>query len=175
LIGTIETERLLLRPVVEADIPALVALWCDPEVTRFLGGPRDPAKVQHAIEADLVNAKMGSPPPYGFVSVVEKASGRLIGDCGLAEKEVEGRAEVEVVYVLATDAWGRGYATEAASALRDYAVTRHGLRRLIALIDPENAPSARVAEKIGLRFERATTRSNGSVRHVYAMRVGEPT
>ena len=165
----IETGRLWLRPLEAADISALVALWSDPEVTRFLGGPRDPVTTRKVFEADLRDAATVDSSPYGFVAVIEKATGRLIGDCGLVEKDVDGRAEVEIIYVLAVDTWGRGYATEAASALRDYAVDRCGLRRLIALIEPKNVPSARVAVKIGMRFERTTVRASGAVRHVYAL------
>jgi RimJ/RimL family protein N-acetyltransferase len=169
VIEALETRRLLLRPLQAADIPSLVALWSDTEVTRYLGGPRDPAHVQEVLERDLRDMATAEPSPYGFMAVLEKTTGRLVGDCGLTEKDVDGRREVEVVYVFAVDAWGQGYATEAASALRDYAVDRRGLRRLIALIDPENIPSARVAAKIGMRFERATVRPDGSVRHVFAL------
>jgi RimJ/RimL family protein N-acetyltransferase len=171
--GALETERLVLRPLARADVPALVALWCDPVVTRFLGGPRDPVAVRHALDSDL--ADRDAPSPYRMMPVFERATGRLIGDCGLIAKDVDGRSEVELIYVLAADAWGRGYATEAASAVRDDAMQRRGLRRLIALIDPDNAPSARVAEKIGMRFERVTVRPNGMVRHVYSMEASAST
>ena len=164
----IETPRLLIRSLLPADVPSLVALWMDPEVTRHMGGPRDPAKVRDALESEL---KADAPDPFDLHPVIEKASGRIVGDCGLLRKEVDGRSEVEVVYVFAAEAWGRGYATEAASAVRDAAVHRLGIRRLIALIDPENTASARVAEKIEMRRERSTVRPGGGIRLIYAYEV----
>ena len=164
----IETPRLLIRSLQPADVPSLVALWTDPEVTRHMGGPRDPAKVRDALEGEL---KADAPDPFDLHPVVEKASERIIGDCGLVRKEVDGRSEVEVVYVFAAEAWGRGYATEAASALRDAAVHRLAIPRLIALIDPENTASARVAERIGMRRERSTVRPGGGIRLIYAYEV----
>jgi RimJ/RimL family protein N-acetyltransferase len=88
---------------------------------------------------------------------------------GLIEKNVDGRDEIELVHVLAADAWGQGYATEAASALRDYAFNHLRLRRLIALIDPENHASSRVAEKVGIQFEGETRRPGGRIMRVYSM------
>jgi RimJ/RimL family protein N-acetyltransferase len=161
----LETPRLLVRPLEASDVAALVAIWGDPEVMRHMGGPRDHETVRQALEDELLT---NSPDPLGFCAVVEKASGRVIGDCGLTKKEVEGRDEVELVYLFAADSWGKGYATEAASAMRDYALESLSLRRLIALIDPENAASARVAEKVGMRFEKEVVRPGGARRRVYA-------
>jgi RimJ/RimL family protein N-acetyltransferase len=61
---------------------------------------------------------------------------------------------VEIGYRLRRSSWGNGYATEAARAVRDYAFTVRGRKRLIALIDPSNAASLRVAEKIGMHYEK---------------------
>jgi len=162
----LETPRLLLRPLQASDVDVLIALWADPTVTRYMGGPRQTETVRRILEDELRN---GSVDTFGFCPVVEKTSGRVIGDCGLTKKDVDGRDEVELVYVFAADAWGRGYATEAACVLRDYALGHLRVPRLIALIDPENTASARVAEKVGLQFEKAVVRPGGILRHVYAM------
>lgn len=162
----LETPRLQLRPLQVSDVGVLVALWADPDVMRYMGGPRDRQRVNRILDEEL---RADSPDPLGFCTVVEKVSGRVIGDCGLTAKEVDGRSEVELVYVFVVDAWGHGYATEAASAMRDYALGPLRLPRLIALIDPENIASARVAEKVGMRFEKAVVRPGGALRHVYGM------
>ena len=162
----LETPRLLLRPLQASDVAVLVAIWADPDVTRYMGGPRDGEKVRQTLEGEL---RTHSTDPFGFCPIVEKASGRVIGDCGLTKKDVDGRDEIEVVYVFAADSWGKGYATEAASALRDYALGSLKVPRLIALIDPENGASARVAEKVGMQFEKEVVRPGGTLRHVYAM------
>ena len=160
----IETERLLLRRVTGPDATILARLWSDPTVTRYMGGPRDFEKVRLRLEEE---ARAGAGRPTGWWPVVEKASGRVIGDCGLIEKDVEGHEEIELVYVFASASWGKGYATEAAAALRDYAFRHLGLHRVIALIDPDHHASARVAEKIGMQFERRIRRPSGKVLQVY--------
>ena len=66
---------------------------------------------------------------------------------------------------------GRGFATEAAAACRAHARDRLGVDRLVAIIHPDNTPSKRVAERIGLSFERATTSESGDPAHVYAARL----
>jgi len=95
--------------------------------------------------------------------------GRVIGHCGLLEKDVNDQAEIELIYVFASDSWGKGYATEAASALRDHAFHRLGLRLIIALINPGNPASARVAEKIGMQLEKETRRPSGKIMSVYSI------
>jgi ribosomal-protein-alanine N-acetyltransferase len=166
----IETERLVIRDLGISDVEALARTWCDPDVTRFMGGPRDAAEVRRILAED---ARSTSPPAMDLWPVLEKRSGQVVGQCGLLEKEVDGQAEVELVYVLARAAWGRGYATEAAAAIQGYAREHLGLQRLIALIDPENGASERVALKVGLRLERKTLRHGGKLMCVYAWQAEE--
>ncbi len=161
----IETQRLLLRPLTSADVDAIVQIWTDPDVTRYMGGPRDPEKVRATLTED---ARANPPPLFDLQPVVEKATGIVIGDCGIIEKTVDDRAEHEVVYVLAKSAWGKGYATEIAQAIRDHAFEQMGLQRIIALIDAENVASRRVAEKVGFNYEKDTVRPSGKQMHVFA-------
>ena len=160
----IETPRLLLRDLVQADAGPLASIWADPEVTRFMGGPRDGAQVRASLVEDASTPKQLD---IDLRPVIEKATGAVIGDCGLLEKDVDGKREIELVYVFAPDVWGRGYATEMAGAVKRYAFTELGLERLIALIDPENASSERVAVRIGMRYERETLRPGGKLMKVY--------
>ena len=85
--------------------------------------------------------------------VVETHEGRFVGDCGLTIQRVDDEAFVEVGYHVRTAWQGQGLATEAAAACRDVAKAA-GVAHLVAIIRPENLPSQRVAEKIGLRLER---------------------
>jgi len=160
----IETERLLLRPLQAADAAAIARIWTDPDVTQYMGGPRDFDKVRASLEADALAEQ---PSQYDLWPVIEKTSGLIVGHCGLLDKIIDERAEVELVYVLAASAWGKGYATEIALALKVYALTRLGLRRVVALIDPENTASAHVAIKVNMIFEKDTIRPDGMTRHVY--------
>lgn len=162
----LETERLILRRQVREDTPTLVALWTDDGVTRFMGGPRDPDKLQEIFQATAADPFADA---YDLWPVVEKDSGHVVGHCGVLDKEVEGRQAFELVYVFARDVWGRGYATEMASSLRDFAFERLSLSKLIALIEPENKASARVAEKVGMRFVKEVVRPGNELRHCYAV------
>ncbi len=165
----LETPRLLIRRLEPGDVDALVALWTDPDVTHYLGGPRDPARVRASMEADAAAAE---PPAMDLWTVVEKATGRVVGNCGLLEKTVDGQAEVELVYALARWAWGHGYASEAAAAVCRHAFEGLGLRRLVSLIDPPNTASLRVAARVGMHLEGETVRADG--RRLLLLAVEQP-
>lgn len=161
----IETSRLRIRPMAAGDLLALVALWTDPEVTRYMGGPREPVALAMSLAEDLQPATSA----YNLWPVEERVTGELVGHCGILDKDVEGRAEFELVYVLARAFWGRGYATEAALALKAHAFTTLGLTRLIALIDPRNFGSAEVARRVGMTWERDVVRSGGRIMGLYVV------
>ena len=161
----LKTERLLIRKIQLSDIPALVEIWTDPEVTRFMGGPRDKHFLIQSFTGDV---EVGQPEPYDLWPVIEIASNQVIGHCGLLEKEVDGQPEIELIYVLHKSAWGKGYATEAAIALRDYAFGTRRLERLISLIEPANYGSERVAQKVGMHLEKEVLRGDKLMR-VYAL------
>ena len=162
----LHTPRLLLRFQTPADIPPLIALWRDPAVMRFMGGPRDLQRLQIAFDETQANPTAET---YDLWPLVELSSGQTIGHCGLLDKEVDGQAEIELVYVLAKSAWGKGYATEIGAALIAHAFEQMGLRRLVALIEPENEPSERVVLRLGMRLEKEVIRPNGEPRRVYAI------
>ncbi len=160
----LETERLILRHPKESDIEALVALWSDPEVTRYLGGPRDQLALRESFEQSIQSP---FPEDYDLWPVVERTSGKVVGHAGLLDKEVEGKTEIELVYVISAECWGKGYATEISEALEGYAFDDLGLDKLIALIEPENKASERVAVKVGMSYKNTVTRPNGQTRKLY--------
>jgi ribosomal-protein-alanine N-acetyltransferase len=163
----LETERLILRRQQTSDIAPLVKLWTDPEVTGYMGGPRDGGQLRSIFEETSHNPYAER---YDLWPVIEKETSHVVGHSGLLEKEVEGRSEIELIYVLASSVWGKGYATEIGRALKQYALEEMGIERLIALIEPENAASERVAVQIGMRFEKEVARSGGVVRRLYGIR-----
>jgi ribosomal-protein-alanine N-acetyltransferase len=145
----IETPRLLLRELTDADHEALYEMYLDPRMNRFLGGPPPPRpeywrRVRETWPAYY--ARHG----FGLWATVRKEDGRLIGRCGLLSQAVDGERHVEVAYALGTEFWGRGYATEAARACRDHAFRTLDVTHVISLILPDNAGSIRVAEKNGM-------------------------
>ena len=148
----LETERLLLRDLSPDDLPAYESLYVDPEVTRFLAGaPTDTEGVRDWLDRRLASNADGS---SAIRTIFEKASGAFVGRSGLLTWDIDDRRETEVGYALARPYWGKGYATEAAMAVRDDAVVRLGHRRLISLILVGNERSIRVAERLGMRHER---------------------
>lgn len=148
---TLHTRRLLLREVDNGDQAALCRLFGDAEVMRFGDGPQGAAWVAAWVDAARRSyAERG----YGPFAVVERGRGAVVGYCGLFFfAALNGRPEVELGYRLERAAWGRGLATEAAVAVRDYAFEALHLPRLVALIDPANAASLRVARKLGMAYE----------------------
>ncbi len=141
------TERLIIRPFDAEDRPALAALYADPEVMRYIPyGVLDEAGVERVL-AKYARVE----EEYGFTvwAVVERSTGALLGDVGFAVYEATG--EPEVGYSLVRSAWGQGFASEAAAACIAAAFEHLEAPRVVAVVDAENAPSARVAERIGMR------------------------
>lgn len=153
---SLETPRLLLRNIEPHDLDFIVGLWTDPEVTRYMGGPRDREKLIPNIIQNIENPFLDE---YDLWPVVDRATGTPVGHCGLLDKEVEGKPEIEVVYVIAREHWGRGYAAEMAHRLIEYAFGEKKLNRVIALIKPDNIASEKVALKCGMKFEKEVIRA----------------
>jgi RimJ/RimL family protein N-acetyltransferase len=143
----LETERLILRPMEPGDAEELHAVHADPSTFEYIGSP-PPASIEETeariqrIRARLEDAVSG---PW---AVVEKASGRLIGDAGL--QILEDGPEVELGYKLGPEYRGRGFATEAGRACLAYGFETLGLDQIVAVAWPENTASWRVMEKLGM-------------------------
>lgn len=149
----LETERLELRLLRESDFEAMTAYRGDPEVCRFLPfGPQSVDDIRGRIGAAVGNTRLDGEPGAVVVGIVRRDDALLIGDLVLFHLQPE-HGSAEVGWVIRPDASGRGYATEAVRALVDAAFDLYGLRRVTARIDAENTPSARLAERIGMRRE----------------------
>jgi RimJ/RimL family protein N-acetyltransferase len=149
----LETERLLLRHYQPADLDDLFALNRDPEIRRYF--PEGVLTYEETKE-ELEWFLNGHPrhPELGLWATILKESGQFIGRCGLLPWTIDGRFEIEVAYLIDKAYWGQGLGAEAAQAVLDYGFGRLKLSRLICLIEEGNAASIRVAEKIGMKFER---------------------
>jgi ribosomal-protein-alanine N-acetyltransferase len=151
----IETDRLLLRPLELSDISELIKLWADPLVTKYMGGPRNKESLEQGFYEDLNSSPSKTDELW---PVVEKATLKTIGHCGLLEKQIEKKKATELIYVFNRSSWGNGYATEMGVGLRQYALEKLGLKTLVALIDPQNFASIKVAQKIGFEKEKKILR-----------------
>ena len=148
----IETARLRLRELTEADAPALLALYGDPAVMQFMGAP--PGSLEEEIANIAAHrSQYYHARGYGLWGVTPRGSDDLIGRCGLLDVPLEGRTELELSYLLAPAYWGQGLATEAARAVLEFAAGRLGLGRVVAFIHPDNVRSRRVAQRLGMQLE----------------------
>lgn len=145
----IETSRLILRTFTIDDVQFIYELNCDPEVTRYTGDPvRDAAHAREVLEKNIL-------PQYalynhGRWAVHVKPGLEFIGWCGLkARPELN---EIDLGYRFKRTAWGKGYATEAASACLQYGFKALGINRITGRAMPENSASWRVLEKCGMHY-----------------------
>lgn len=144
----LQTARLTLHPFDEGDTDRLFELFGDPEVMRFVGRGA-PLDRDELVASQARVAAHWRAHGFGPLAVVERASGALIGECGL--QLLEDGPDVELTYTLARGFWGRGYATEAAAAALDWGFGALGLTRIVGVAYPENLASQRVLEKVGMR------------------------
>jgi RimJ/RimL family protein N-acetyltransferase len=147
------TERLVIRRYREDDATALHEVFGSPEVMKWTPSPpsKDVAETAQRLARTMAFTER-QPPGMGLWALELKESGGFLGQVGLFPVEGKG-PDVEVAYELAPRAWGHGYATEAARALVDYGFEELGLRRIVALILPDNARSRNVASKCGMTLE----------------------
>ena len=146
----LRTERLVLEPLVPEDVEHYAALFADPDVVRFIG---DGTVSMREESAEWLERTLRRNAVEGWdMRTVRLLDGTFVGRCGIAVHDLDHGDEREVGYMLAREHCGRGYGTEAASAVRDHALRTH--RRLIALVANGSEASVRVAEKLGMRFER---------------------
>ena len=142
----LETKRLILRPMLESDFDALLLIFTDTKVMEAFDHP--PFTNEQMSRWLNRNLDHQNEYGYGLFSVILKETGELIGNCGL--EVMEDMGAVELGYDFRSDFWNQGYATEAATAVRDYAFDALKLPRLISLIRAGNLASKRVAEKVGM-------------------------
>jgi [ribosomal protein S5]-alanine N-acetyltransferase len=143
----LDTARLTLREFVPEDAEALAQVLSDPETMRHYPAPIDRTGVKEWIER---NRRRYTEDGVGLWAMVLKATSEMIGDCGIIRQQVDGESLYEIGYHLRRDHRGRGLATEAAIACREWGFANLPVNRLISLIRPENLPSCRVAERNGM-------------------------
>jgi RimJ/RimL family protein N-acetyltransferase len=143
-VPVLETERLLLRGWREDDLDAYAAMLADPVVTEFIW--RCPSR-HDAWRSLAFMAGHWVVRGYGFWAATRKADGAFVGRIGLWNPE--GWPALELGWALALEEWGKGYATEASRAARDFAFRELGVRKLVSHIDAANLRSQSVARRLG--------------------------
>lgn len=158
--NVLETERLILRRVTPEDAEFFVELLNEESFLRYIGdkGVRTVEDARRYILEGPVRSyeRFG----FGLYLVERKETGEPIGFCGLLKRDF--LEDVDVGYAFLPRFWSKGYAFESASAVMAYGRDVLGLDRIVAVVNPDNAGSIRVLEKIGLRFERMISWQNGA-------------
>jgi RimJ/RimL family protein N-acetyltransferase len=162
----LKTKRLRLRELTLDDLDDLHAVLSDPVSMAHYPKPFDRDMTQGWIEWNLRNYRDHG---FGLWAAILKEDGLLVGDCGLTVQRVEGVDELEIGYHILRSHQGRGLATEGARAVRDYAFDILDRDRVISWMGPENTPSRRVAEKVGMVLEREAVNNRGKSAVVYSM------
>ncbi len=156
----LETERLYLRKMEDADFPDLCRMLQDPQV---MYAYEHAFGEEEAWEWLRKQQKRYREDGFGLWAVTEKKSGRMIGQCGLTVQECNGRRMVEVGYLFLKAYWHQGYAREAARACRDYAFSCLQVKEVCSMIRDTNLPSQKVAIANGMKVRERL------VKHYYGM------
>ncbi len=147
----IETDRLTLRLMNEDDADDMLKIFTDKNVMKsFSLRSFSREQMKKWVDRNLDHQKTYG---YGLFSVILKSNQELIGDCGLEHSEFEGKPCVEIGYDFLSKYWNQGYATEAAMAVKDFALEKLNIepRYLCSFIRKNNRGSQRVSEKIGMQ------------------------
>jgi RimJ/RimL family protein N-acetyltransferase len=175
----LETPRLVLRDKRPDDLDFIASLHADPEVMRFIGDGRTLSRDE--VEARFfrvleIEQEPGHERWDAFKIVERKDDGARLGQAGMLRCAIDGAPDVEIGWWLAPFAWGHGYATEAALALRDFAFRELRLEHLSVVLFPENARSVAVARRIGGEHAgQALYRDRSVTRYVVANPVAQPS
>ncbi len=147
----LETERLILRPYEMTDLDAIHAVLGDASIMQHYPAPFTRAQSRQWIVNNLARYRDDG---FGLWVMESKETGRLVGNCGPVRRVIDGVVEVEVGWHVHREHQRQGLATEAAAECCRYAFDDLRLPSVISLIRPENVPSRRVAEKLGMHVEK---------------------
>ena len=146
-----ETERLVLRKLMIADVEPMHRILSDPITMQFWPATFEITGTERWIKRSLDAYEESG---LGRFALILKSRGAFVGDCGFMRTEVAGVEENDLGYIIDKEFWGQGFATEAAQACLKYGIESLGLKRIVASMENKHIASRKVAEKIGLRFER---------------------
>jgi RimJ/RimL family protein N-acetyltransferase len=164
----VKGRRISLRLFEDRDLDDMFEVMGNREVMRFsLSGPMTREETAGFISQCQ---RSFSERGYGLLAIVHSMENRVIGYCGLYRQEIDGREELEIGYRLNPKYWGQGFASEAASIVRDMGFGCLGRDKLISIIEPENKASIGVARKIGMVFERDYLFKGHRPVHIHSIR-----
>ncbi|WP_053006174.1 GNAT family N-acetyltransferase [Kiloniella spongiae] len=151
----IETDRMIIRPYAMEDASSLQRIASDPKVLEYL--PDDPLsdeEIKNIIIWSIGCHKSNTKEKLHKLNlaILSKETEQLIGWCGLGPADWD-QSQIEIYYTIAPEHWGRGLATEAANALKNYAFKTIELKKLVGIVAVDNAASNKVLQKLGMKYE----------------------
>ncbi len=165
----LETERLLLRPHTLDDFVSVAALWGSPEVTRFTSGDQ-PSTAEETWQRLLRYHGLWPALGFGYFAITDRGTGAFVGEAGLADfhrditPSLDGVAEAG--WALSPEVWGKGYALEALREILNWYASTPNPRAVACIINPDNAASIRLAERLGFK-QKAEATYKGAVGLMY--------
>lgn len=147
----LRTARLVLREFSHADLDVLAEMMADEDQMALYPRPRTRPETEAWIDRTIDHYEHRG---FGFWLMESAESSEFLGYCGIRPQKVDGVEEIEMGWHTLKHFWNQGLATHAAAACLDHAFTQLNIPRLIALIDPDNPPSIRVATNIGMHIEK---------------------
>ncbi len=163
----LETERLFLREMTMGDFDSLYAVLADPEIMQHYPYSFDEERVRSWIER---NMKRYTDDGFGLWAVCLKDTGEMIGDCGLTLQNIDGQMLPEIGYHIRKDQQRKGYAKEAAAAVRDWAFGNTEYPALYSYCKYTTVGSFKTAESIGMHFEKEYEDEANKITHVSVIR-----
>lgn len=165
-----QSERLLFRSIQPTDFEEWLPFFNYPEYYRYWVAEKDTPEAEcrkwYANQFNRYEKNLG-----GMNALIEKSSGALVGHAGLLVQVVDGVEELEIAYSLQPHFRGKGFATEAAQAIKEFAFAHAFSPSLISIISLTNLPSQRVAVKNGMKIEKQTVYKDNPV---YIFRIFSP-
>ncbi|WP_423410287.1 GNAT family N-acetyltransferase [Heyndrickxia sp. MSNUG] len=147
----ISTERLILRKMEKNDAGKLLEIFSDPVAMAYYPSTKNVKETNAWIEWTLNNYEDHG---VGLWIAEDKETGEFLGQCGIVRQIVDEESRMEIGYLFARRVWGNGYATEAATACKKYGFEHLNQSEMISLVDVNNHPSAKVAERIGMTIKK---------------------
>lgn len=165
------SARLVFRDVRETDFPKWLAFHQDPRTTIYWKAEWESPEIECKRWYDKQFYRYTN-DLGGMNALIEKATGTLVGHCGLLVQTVDGHAELEIGYSLLPEFWGQGYASEAAMKCRDFAFENNLAESLISIISVTNEPSKAVATRNGMIVDGSTI-YNGNEVEIFRITIDE--
>lgn len=156
-----ETERLSFRAIRENELSALLEIYCDDEVMRFIPNSKILWTRENLLEK-YEKANVNYDSGFGIFAVISKENKQLIGEAGFFNS-FENLVQLELGYILNSDCWGKGFGTEICKGLIEYGFSKLKLQKMVARMYQENLASEQVSKKCGMTKVKEGRDLNGDL------------